>query len=297
VQKALPPVVIGPVVAIIGLSLAPTAIQMATQANGAYSLPALVLAALTIVFILTTMFAGLKFLGSISILVGLVLGYVMTIVLGGIAPAFQFFDPTVITEAPWVNMPKFVVPQFNLSVVVTFALVSFATICEHIGHTIVTGDIIGRDVVKDPGLHATVLGDGVATAVAGLFGSVSNTTYGESLGVMATTKVYDIAVFVAAAILAVVLSLLGKFGGVLQGMPTPVLGGACILLYGTIAVNGLKQLIVNQVDFDKPRNMVIASVVFVLGCGGALLNVGEFQLTSIAFAAIVGIVMNSILPK
>jgi uracil permease len=187
-------------------------------------------------------------------------------------------------------------------VAVSFVITSFATICEHIGHTIVTADIIGKDLIKAPGLHRTILGDGAATALAGLFGSVCNTTYGESLGVMATTKVFSVVVFVFASVLAIILSLIAPFGALIQSLPTPVLGGACILLYGTIASNGLKQIVMNKIDFDDKRNMIIVSIIFILGVGGAMIPVSFNNqtldlLSPIALAAIVGIALNLILPK
>ncbi|GHT82006.1 uracil permease [Spirochaetia bacterium] len=292
ISKVLPPVVIGPVVAVIGLSLAGTAISMSGAAEGG-DFTAMLLALATLAITIIAMFSKNKFVSSISIVIGLVGGYLLSALFGRV-------DYSAIASAPLINIPIFVVPKFNGTVVLVFSLVSFATICEHIGHTMVTGQIIDRDVVKDPGLHRTILGDGLATGVAGLFGSVANTTYGESLGVMATTKVFSVFVFIFSGALAVLLSIFGKLGGVLQTIPAHVLGGLCILLYGTIAVNGLKQLVVNNVDFDKKRNLIIASVIFILGCGGSIFQLPGSTyplLTSIAFAAIVGIVLNLVLPK
>jgi uracil permease len=292
INKVLPPVVIGPVVAVIGLSLAGTAISMSGAANGG-DFTAMILALATLAITIIAMFSKNKFISSISIVIGLAGGYLLSAVFGRV-------DYSAITEAPLMNLPIFVLPKFNGTVILVFSLVSFATICEHIGHTMVTGQNIDRDVVKDPGLHRTILGDGLATGVAGLFGSVANTTYGESLGVMATTKVFSVFVFIFSGALAIILSIFGKLGGVLQTIPAHVLGGLCILLYGTIAVNGLKQLVVNNVDFDKKRNLIIASVIFILGCGGSVFQLpgSEYPLlTSIAFAAIVGIVLNLVLPN
>jgi uracil permease len=292
INKVLPPVVIGPVVAVIGLSLAGTAIGMSGAAEGG-DFTAMLLALATLAITIIAMFCKNKFVSSISIVIGLAGGYLLSALCGRV-------DYSAITAAPIINLPIFVVPKFNGTVILVFSLVSFATICEHIGHTMVTGQIIDRDVIKNPGLHRTILGDGLATGVAGLFGSVANTTYGESLGVMATTKVFSVFVFIFSGALAVILSIFGKLGGVLQTIPAHVLGGLCILLYGTIAVNGLKQLVVNKVDFDKTRNLIIASVIFILGCGGSVFQLPGSPyplLTSIAFAAIVGIIRNLILPK
>jgi uracil permease len=292
IDKVLPPVVIGPVVAIIGLSLAGTAISMSGAAEGGDFL-AMLLALATLAITIIAMFVKNKFVSSISIVIGLAGGYLLSVLFGRV-------DFSAISAAPVINLPIFVVPKFNGTVILVFALVSFATICEHIGHTMVTGQIIDRDVVKNPGLHRTILGDGLATGVAGLFGSVANTTYGESLGVLATTKVFSVFVFIFSGALAITLSIFGKLGGVLQTIPSHVLGGLCILLYGTIAVNGLKQLVVNKVDFDKTRNLIIASVIFILGCGGSVFQLPGSTyplLTSIAFAAIVGIILNLVLPN
>jgi uracil permease len=274
----------------------------------------LLIAAITLALIFIAMYSKNAFIASISILIGLVGGYVVTLILGVSFPGTaagggftQFL--TFSWDGHWFNNPlDFLVNPFAveataaLIVAISFIITSFATICEHIGHTLVTAEIIGKDLVKNPGLHRTILGDGVATGLAGIFGSVSNTTYGESLGVMATTNVYSVAVFVWASIAAIVLSLIAPFGEIVKSLPTPVLGGACILLYGTIAANGLKQLIMNKVDLDNKRNMIIVSVVFTLGVGGAAIPVvfgGEHLelLSAVALSAMVGIILNLILPR
>ncbi|MDR0910388.1 MAG: purine/pyrimidine permease [Spirochaetaceae bacterium] len=316
VGKVLPPVVIGSVVAIIGLSLAGTAVNMAFQTTDLFGVAhfspqALLIAAVTLALIFLAMYSKNSFISSISILIGLVGGYLVTIILGNITDSSAGFKQflTFKWDGHWFNNPlDFFVNPFDVKpaqagiVAISFVITSFATICEHIGHTLVTGDIIGRDLVKKPGLHRTILGDGLATGLAGIFGSVSNTTYGESLGVMATTKVYSVAVFIWASIIAIVLSLIAPFGEIVKSLPTPVLGGACILLYGTIAANGLKQLITNKVDVDNKRNMIIVSLIFTLGVGGAMIPI-SFQgreldlLSAVALSALVGIALNLILPR
>jgi uracil permease len=308
VEKVLPPVVIGPVVAVIGLSLSGTAISMAFQnSTGSFCWQALLVAAITLAVIFLAMFSRNSFISSISILIGLVSGYLITVILATALPATfgsLFVPPKFghVFDWPVIINPFSVSPGTGVIVAVSFVITSFATICEHIGHTIVTGDIIGRDVVKDPGLHRTILGDGIATGLAGIFGSVANTTYGESLGVMATTKVYSVFVFVFAALLAIILSLIAPFGALIKALPNAVLGGACILLYGTIAANGLKQMIMNRINLDSNRNLIIVSLIFIIGVGGAVIPV-EFNdkaldlLSPIALSAIVGIVLNLILPR
>ncbi|MDR3284055.1 MAG: NCS2 family nucleobase:cation symporter [Treponema sp.] len=309
VVKVLPPVVIGPVVAVIGLSLAGTAISMSFLNNNSFSTPALVVAVITLALILLAMYSKNRFVSSISILIGLVGGYLVTLLLAKTAKGEFNSFVNFTWDGHWFNNPlSFFVNPLNVEVqkavvvALSFVITSFATICEHIGHTLVTGDIIESDLIKEPGLHRTIAGDGVATGIAGLFGSVCNTTYGESLGVMATTRVYSVTVFVFASIAAIILSLIAPFGAIVKSLPTPVLGGACILLYGTIAANGLKQLVTNKVDFDDKKNLVIVSIVFILGVGGASIPVffqGEKLelLSAVALAAIVGIILNLILPK
>jgi uracil permease len=302
IEKVLPPVVIGPVVAVIGLALAGTAVSMAsTGVDGNYSMYALVIAGITLFITIIANYSKNQFISSISIIIGLAGGYIVAYLLGLISPNFKFVSFEVIKSAPSINIPKLFAPRFNVDVVITFTIVSFATICEHIGHTIVTGDIVEKDFVKSPGLHRTLAGDGAASAVAGIFGSVCNTTYGESLGVLSTTRVYSVIVFVFAGFIAVIMSFFGKFGAFLQALPTPVLGGVCILLYGSIAVNGLKQLVINKVNFDEKRNLIIASIIFILGVGGGRIAfpIGGFvfELGAIAVAALVGIILNLIIPQ
>jgi uracil permease len=317
IKDILPPVVIGPVVAIIGLSLAGVAVNQAFKsANGSFSPEALIIAGITLAIIIIAMYSKNRFISSISVLLGLVAGYLITALLGeifGKNPGINFqqfvnFTPVLESIKNPISAPSFVVfwRDLNLNtalvIAVSFVITSFATICEHIGHTIVTGEIIEKDLVTDPGLHRTIMGDGIATAFAGIFGSVCNTTYGESLGVMATTKVYSVSVFIYAAVIALVLSIITPFSALIQSFPLPVLGGACILLFGTIASNGLKQLIINKVDLDSKRNLTICSVTFIIGIGGAVIPVfynGELLdlLSSIALAAIVGIVLNLALPQ
>jgi uracil permease len=309
VQRILPPVVIGPIVAVIGLSLAGTAISQSFRADGAFSPEALIIAVVTLVIIILAMYSKNRFISSISILVGLVGGYILTLILSRVPQLnFKQFLTFKAPDHVFNNPFSFFVNPFNaegttaLVVGLSFVITSFATICEHIGHTLVTGDIIGEDIVRSPGLHRTIAGDGVATGIAGLFGSVCNTTYGESLGVMVTTRVFSVFVFVLAAFLAIILSCIAPFGELVRSLPVPVLGGACILLYGTIASNGLKQIVTNGIDFDKRRNMIIVSVIFILGVGGASIPMffsGRMLelLSAVALAAVVGIVLNLVLPQ
>ena len=192
--------------------------------------------------------------------------------------------------------------KFNLVASLTFVIVSISTICEHLGDTLTTSKVVGKDFYKDPGLHRTLVGDGFATAWAAVWGGPPNTTYGENIGVMAITKVYSVWVIGGAAVIAVILSFCQKFGALIQTIPTPVLGGICTLLYGLIASSGLRTIVDAGVDYQDKRNLTISSVIMVIGIGGGVfqLNIGsdfKFSLGGVALATIVGIVLNIILPK
>ena len=301
-DKALPPVVIGSVIIVIGLNLAPTAMGMAmNDANGNYSLVSLSIAAVTLMITVvgTMFFRG--FFNTIPILIGLVAGYLFTLIMGLIFPAFSIINFQVVKDTPWFGLPTFQVPRFNLIAILTFVIVSLATICEHLGDTLVTSKVVGQDFYKNPGLHRTMAGDGLATAWAALWGGPPNTTYGENIGVMAITRVYSVWVIGGAAVIAVLLSFFRKFGALIQTIPTPVLGGVSMLLFGIIASSGLRTLVESGVDYKDKRNLTISSVILVIGIGGgrlafALTQGVEFQLAGVALATVVGIILNLIFP-
>jgi uracil permease len=241
------------------------------------------------------------FFSTIPILIGLVAGYLFTLIMGYFFPAFAIIDFAVIKSAPWFGLPKFHAPSFSFVPILTFVIVSLATICEHLGDTLVTSKIVGQDFYKNPGLHRTLAGDGLATAWAALWGGPPNTTYGENIGVMAITRVYSVWVIGGAAIIAVLLSLFRKFGALIQTIPTPVLGGISMLLFGIIASSGLRTLVESGVDYKDKRNLTISSVVFVIGIGGGKLafNITQhlrFELAGVALATVVGIILNLIFP-
>ena len=302
-DKALPPVVIGSVIIVIGLNLAPTAMNQAMyNADGVYSLPHFLVAlvTLTIAIIATIFFKG--FFNTLSILIGLVGGYIFTLIMGEIFPAYKLIDFSIVKEASWLGLPHFAIPKFSLVPIVTFIIVSLATICEHLGDTLVTSKVVGKDFYKDPGLHRTLLGDGLATTWASLWGGPPNTTYGENIGVMAITKVYSVWVIGGAAVIALLLSFIQKFGAIIQTIPGPVMGGISMLLYGLIASSGLRTIVESGVDYKDKRNLTISSVILVIGIGGGLLqfHVGKefvFSLGGVALATVVGILLNLILPK
>ena len=302
-DKALPPVVIGSVIIVIGLNLAPTAMKSAMyDAADNYSLTYFLIALVTlgIAIIATIFFKG--FFNTLSILIGLVGGYIFTLIMGTIFPAYKLIDFSIVSNAAWFGLPNFEIPKFSLVPIVTFVIVSLATICEHLGDTLVTSRVVGKDFYKDPGLHRTLLGDGLATSWAALWGGPPNTTYGENIGVMAITKVYSVWVIGGAAVIAVLLSFIQKFGAIIQTIPGPVMGGISMLLYGLIASSGLRTIVESGVDYKDNRNLTISSVILVIGIGGGLLefHVGKefvFSLGGVALATVVGILLNLILPS
>jgi uracil permease len=302
-DRALPPVVIGSVIVVIGLSLAPTAMNMAmNDGDGNYSLLYLSIAVVTLVVTVVSNIFLKGFFSTIPILIGLACGYIFTLVMGAFIPAYAIIDFQIVRDAPWFGVPTFQVPSFSLVPVLTFIIVSLATICEHLGDTLVTSKIVGQDFYKNPGLHRTLTGDGLATAWAAFWGGPPNTTYGENIGVMAITKVYSVWVIGGAAVIAVLLSFLKKFGAVIQTIPTPVLGGISMLLFGIIASSGLRTIVESGVDYKDKRNLTISSVIFVIGIGGGrfAFNITDdlhFELAGIALATVVGIILNLALPS
>ena len=311
-DKALPPVVIGSVIVVIGLNLAPTAINQAMFNNNEYSLVCLSISAVTLLIAVVASIFFKGFFNTLSILFGLIGGYLFTLIMGFIFPAYRFIDFSAVKEAKWIALPFlqtgadgsyfWMAPKFNIVAILTFIIVSLATICEHLGDTLTTSKVVGKDFYKDPGLHRTLLGDGVATAWAALWGGPPNTTYGENIGVMAITKVYSVWVIGGAAVIAVLLSFCQKFGALIQTIPTPVLGGICTLLYGLIASSGLRTIVDAGVNYEDKRNLTISSVILVLGIGGGLLQfkVGQdftFSLGGVALATIVGIILNLVIPN
>ncbi|AEE17457.1 solute carrier family 23 protein [Treponema brennaborense] len=301
-DRALPPVVIGSVIIVIGLNLAPTAMNSAMMNNGTYSLAYFSIAIVTLGIAVVASIFCKGFFNTISILIGLVGGYMFTFVMGLFFPAYKLIDFTIVKEAAWFGFPHFALPQFSIVPIITFIIVSLATICEHLGDTLVTSKVVGRDFYKDPGLHRTLLGDGLATAWASLWGGPPNTTYGENIGVMAITKVYSVWVIGGAAVIALLLSFIQKFGAIIQTIPGPVMGGISMLLYGLIASSGLRTIVESGVDYKDKRNLTISSVIMVIGIGGGILqfNIGQsftFSLGGVALATLVGILLNLLLPK
>ena len=302
-DKALPPVVIGSVIIVIGMCLAPTAMGMAmNDGDGNYSLVSLSIAAFTLAILVAASIFVKGFLGTVPILIGLVSGYFFTLIMGIFFPAYDIINFQAVKEAHWFAFPTFQAPKFNIVPILTFIIISFATICEHLGDVLVISKIAGQDFYKNPGLHRTLLGDGLATAWAALFGGPPNTTYGENVGVMAITRVYSVWVIGGAAVIAVLLSFFTKIGAIIQTIPSPVLGGICMLLFGIIASSGLRTIVESGVDYKDKRNLIITSVILVIGIGGGQLAFNltkdlRFVLSGVALSTVVGIILNLIIPK
>lgn len=298
IHKLLPHVVIGPMIMIIGLGLAPNAIsQIGLGTDTQVEWRGVIVALITFLTTAIVMVRGKGFLKIVPFLVGIVVGYIASICLG-------LVDFTPVAEAAFFSMPNFILPFVNyapsFSAILTIAPIALVTMAEHIGDHTALGSIIGKDLLKNPGLDRTLLGDGIATFVAGMLGGPANTTYGENTSVVGMTKVASVWVIGLAAILAICLAFLGKFTALISTIPNPVLGGVSLLLYGFIAVNGLKVLIENRIDFGKPKNIVVASTMLVLGLGGAAISIvsGDLSVTisGMSLAAIVGILLNLLLP-
>jgi uracil permease len=291
IDKLLPPVVIGSVVMVIGLGLARVAVvNMAMNGGGSVYRPdffMVALASLAIAILAAVFLKG--FLGVIPILIGIIGGYVVALLAGQVS-----FD-AVVTAAP-VAMPPFVLPTFTWGAILTLAPISLVVITEHIGHLIVTNNVVGRDFLKDPGLHRSLAGDGVATAFSGFLGGPPNTTYGENIGVMAITRVFSVWVIGGAAVIAIFMSFFPPVGAIIRSIPTQVMGGICILLFGIIASAGIRMLVEAGIDFSEKRNLIIASVVLVIGIGGAELHFGNVKIDAMPLATYVGILLNLVLP-
>ena len=297
-DKLLPPVVIGPMIMIIGLGLAPSAIsQIGLSSGAALEWQPIVVALVAFLTTAIVAVAAKGFLKVIPFLIGIVAGY-----LAGVAVGIVDFTP--ITEAAVVGVPNFLIPFVsytpNFSAILTIAPIALVTIAEHIGDHTALSAIMNRDLLKDPGLDRTLLGDGIATFVAGAIGGPANTTYGENTSVVGMTKVASVWVIGLAAIIAIILGFFTKFTALISTIPTAVLGGVSLLLYGFIAVNGLKVLIQNQVDFSNTKNVIVASAMLVLGLGGATISIvsGDLAVTisGMSLAAVVGIILNLCLP-
>ena len=293
INKLLPPIVVGPMIMIIGLSLAPTAIEEIGLNLEKVPWKNIVVALIS--FLTTGILAvrGKGFLKVIPFLLGMVAGYISSIILGMVNLKEVF-------ETSFIAVPDFYIPfvhyKLNFSALLTIAPIALVTISEHIGDHKVLSEIIGKDLITDPGLDNTLLGDGIATFTAGLIGGPANTTYGENTSVVGMTKVASVWVIGLAAIIAIIFGFLGQLTAIISSIPSPVLGGVSILLYGFISVNGLKILIQNKVDFENTKNVIVASSMLVLGLGGAAISIMtknmSVSISGMSLAALVGILLN-----
>ena len=285
IDIVLPPAAMGPVVALIGLELSSSA------ASNAGLLDEKISSGNVIVFMVTlgvAIFGNILFRGFLSvipILIAVIAGYVAALCCGMV-------DFTEVANAALFELPNFQTPKFNLEAILIILPVILVIASEHIGHQVVTSKIVGKDLLKDPGLHRSLLGDNLSTMISGLIGSVPTTTYGENIGVMAVTKVYSVRVIAGAAVLSIVCSFVGKLSALIQTIPGPVIGGISFLLYGMIGASGIRILVDSQVDYGKSRNLILTSVVFVTGLSGIAVQFGNVQLTGMVLACVVGMILS-----
>jgi uracil permease len=296
IMKILPPVVIGPVIIVIGLGLAGTAVGMATNdPAGEYSLQYFSVALITLLITILCSIFLKGFFNLIPVLIGIAGGYLYSLAIG-------IIDFSKVTAAPLFQKPGFIIPfvdytpSLSLEIILLMVPVVIVTISEHIGHQLVLGKVVGRDYIEKPGLHRSILGDGVATMIAAVLGGPPNTTYGENIGVLAITRVYSVFVIAGAAVLAIIFGFIGKISAFISTIPTPVMGGVSILLFGIIASSGLRMMVDSKLDLGNKRNLIITSVILVIGIGEATLKFENFDLHGMALAALIGIILNLVLP-
>ncbi|QUX97811.1 uracil permease [Marinomonas sp. CT5] len=294
IHTLLPPVVIGPIIMVIGLGLAPTAVNMALgKAGNVQAINADIAIWIALASLLTTIVISVFAKGLFKLLPvfgGIVVGYVISLFFGIVN-----FDP--VYNAAWFAIPNFTAPEFNINAILFMLPVAIAPAVEHVGDILSISNVTGKDYLKKPGLHRTITGDGVATMAAAMVGAPPNTTYSEVTGAVMLTKAFNPVIMTWAAVAAIVLAWVGKLGAALQTIPLPVMGGIMILLFGSIAAVGLNTLIKNQVDLHKSRNLIIVGVTLVFGIGGMAFGIGEFSLQGISLCGIVAITLNLILPK
>lgn len=300
IEKYLPAIVTGPVIMVIGLNLAPVAVNMAKSFDGSgnYDGKAMLIAVVSVLTAILTVTYGKKIFSLIPVLMGIVVGYVFSIILGVVS--FQPIADAAWFAVPWTEAMKngtYALPVLDIAAILYIVPVAIAPAIEHVGDVLAISSATGKNYLKEPGLHRTLLGDGVATSFASVLGGPPNTTYSEVTGAVALTKAFNPMYMTIAAITAIVLAFVGKLGAVLKTIPVPVMGGIMILLFGMIASIGISTLVRDKVDFSKSRNLIIASVILVVGIGNLSFTFGKVTLGGIGLAGIVGIVLNLILPK
>ncbi|WP_340616956.1 uracil permease [Xenorhabdus entomophaga] len=285
INVMFPPAAMGAIVAVIGLELAGVAADMAglrpasgSEVNMTHLTISMVTLAVTILG--SVVFRG--FMAIIPILIGVLVGYGLSFFMG-------IVDLTPVREAPWFALPTFYTPRFEWFAIMTILPAALVVIAEHVGHLVVTANIVQKDLLKNPGLHRSMFANGFSTMISGFFGSTPNTTYGENIGVMALTRVYSTWVIGGAAVLAILLSCVGKLAAAIQMIPVPVMGGVSLLLYGVIGASGIRVLIDSKVDYSKAQNLILTSIILIIGVSGAKIQIGTAELKGMALATVVGI--------
>ena len=295
IKKVLPPVVTGPVIMVIGLILAPVAVNMAMGKTGDGSFvlfpekTALIIGLSALATTVLVSILGKGFMKLIPIISGIIVGYILSLFFG-------IVDFSPIAKASWFAMPSFVMPEWNLQAVIFIVPIAIAPAIEHFGDIVAISGVTGKDYLKDPGIQNTMLGDGVATSFASMLGGPPNTTYSEVTGAVALTKVFNPAIMTWAAIAAILLAFIGKLGAILQTIPAPVMGGIMLLLFGAIMVIGLNTLVQSKDDLMEARNLSIVALILIFGIGGMSLSAGEFSLQRIGLAGVLGVLLNLLLP-
>ncbi|HIX35830.1 MAG TPA: NCS2 family nucleobase:cation symporter [Candidatus Limosilactobacillus merdigallinarum] len=296
IDRVLPPIVVGPIVMVIGLSLAGTAAKDATMNGSHYDLRYFAVAMLTLLITIVFNMYLKGFLGLVPILLGIVCGYV-------IACLFGIVDFGPVMSAHWFSLPDFQVPfvtyhpKVYWGAIFSMAPIAFVTMTEHMGHIMVLNELTDRNFFKDPGLNHTLAGDGTASIIAGFVGGPPVTSYGENIGVLAITRVHSVYVLMGAALFAIFFAFIGKLSALIESIPLPVIGGISFLLFGVIASSGMRVMVENKIDFNKKRNLMISSVILVIGIGNAYLQLGQYQFSGLAVAAVLGVILNLVLPQ
>lgn len=287
-----PPAAMGAIVAVIGLELAPVAMSMAGfmgdqwQSLNMTHEQAIILASVSLLVTLfgSVIFRG--FLAVIPVLLGIIAGYVVGLFMGVV-------DLASIQNAPWIAAPEFYgLPVFDMNAILMIMPALFVVFAEHVGHLVVTSNIVGKDLMAEPGLKKSLLGDGLANIISGIFGATPNTTYGENIGVLAITRVFSVWVIGGAALLAIIISFIGKVSAVIHAIPVPVMGGVSILLFGIIAASGLRMLVERKVDYTKPANLMLTAIVLIVGLSGAGVTIGPVQLKGMGLATVVAMIIS-----
>jgi uracil permease len=286
----LPPAAMGPIVALIGLELAPVATNMAFYKGTTISGTAVLISLFTLAVVVIGSMVFRGFMSAVPVLTGVLAGYALSLLVNVWAPGTIDFGP--LRVAPMFAVPHFALPVFNWSAILIIMPASLVVISEHIGHLFVTSNIVERDLLKVPGLHNSLLGDGLSTMLSGVCGSCPTTTYGENIGVMAITRVYSVWVVAGAGVISILVAFFGKVSGAIHTIPIPVIGGVSMMLFGVIAASGLRMLIEAKVDYSKSRNLLLSAIVFVVGISGVSLKLGHTEFKGMVLATVVGMALS-----